>query len=137
LHWPARREAAELDQLRAVRHCEEGHMRAARRRLALQHLQPEHVGVEPDGLVHVAHPHPGMQQLLHLHRRTYLPIGLSDSREWPSCCQGAPTRAAESQSPVLDLLANPRSPMDLARVHRRSECEWEIAPTGTMRVPAV
>src|SRR3989449_7971199 len=27
--------------------------------------------------------------------------------------------------------------MDLARVHRRSECEWEIAPTGTMRVPAV
>src|SRR2546421_11958839 len=27
--------------------------------------------------------------------------------------------------------------MDLARLHRRSECEWEIAPTGTMRVPAV
>src|SRR5712691_1086194 len=60
-----------------------------------------------------------------------------DSGEWPSCCQGAPTRAAESQSRVLDLLANPRSPMDLARVHRRSECEWEIAPTGKMRVPAV
>ncbi len=27
--------------------------------------------------------------------------------------------------------------MDLARLHRRSECEWEIAPTGKMRVPAV
>src|SRR5438132_3688294 len=134
---PARREAAELDQLLAVRHFEEGQMRAARRRLALQHLQAEHLGVEPDGLVHVAHPHPGMQQLLHPHRSAYLQIGSPDSGEWPSCCQGAPTRAAESQSPVLDLLANPRSPMDLARVHRRSECEWEIAPTGTMRVPAV
>src|SRR3989441_11607334 len=77
-----------------------------------------------------------MQQLLHLHRKGDLPIGQPDSGEWPSCCQGAPTRAAESQSPVLDLLANPRSPMDLARVHRRSECGWEIAPTGTMRVPA-
>src|SRR5438132_6567530 len=46
-------------------------------------------------------------------------------------------QAAESPSRVLDLVAKPRSPMDLARVHRRSECEWEIAPTGTMRVPAV
>src|SRR2546425_9919630 len=27
--------------------------------------------------------------------------------------------------------------MDLARLHRRSECEWEIAPAGKMRVPAV
>jgi tRNA-splicing ligase RtcB len=27
--------------------------------------------------------------------------------------------------------------MDLARLHRRSECEWEIAPTGKMRVPAI
>src|SRR2546426_4959168 len=112
-------------------------MRAARRRLALQHLQAEHLGVEPDGLVHVAHPHPGMQQLLHPHRSAYLQIGSPDSGEWPSCCQGAPTRAAESQSPVLDLLANPRSPMDLARVHRRPENEWENAPTGTVRVPAL
>src|SRR2546425_2868093 len=78
-------------------------MGAARRRLALQHLQPEHLGVEPDCLIHVAHPHPGMQQLLHLHRRTYLPIGLSDSREWPCCCQAAPTRGAESRACVLDL----------------------------------
>src|SRR3989442_8579367 len=111
-------------------------MRAARRRLALQHLQAEHLGVEPDGLVHVAPPHPGMQQLLPPHRSASLPIGSPDSGEWPSCCQGAPTRAAESRSRVLDLHANPRSPMDLARVHRRSECEWEIAPPGTMRVPA-
>src|SRR5881628_1883212 len=27
--------------------------------------------------------------------------------------------------------------MDLARLHRRSECEWEIAPAGKMHVPAV
>src|SRR5206468_7056796 len=27
--------------------------------------------------------------------------------------------------------------MDLARLHRRSEWEWEIAPAGKMRVPAV
>src|SRR5256886_2121861 len=73
--WPARRKAAELDQLLAVRHFEEGQMRAARRRLALHHLQAEHLGVEPDGLVHVAHPQPGMQQLLHPHRSPNLPIG--------------------------------------------------------------
>src|SRR2546426_11239826 len=112
-------------------------MGAARRRLALQHLQPEHLGVEPDCPIHVAHPHPAMQQLLHLHRRTYLPIGLSDSREWPSCCQGAPTRGAESRACVLDLFNTRGATMDLGRLHRRSECEWEIAPTGKMRVPAV
>src|SRR2546428_10432667 len=27
--------------------------------------------------------------------------------------------------------------MDLARLHRRSECEWAIAPAGKMRGPAV
>src|SRR5438093_10262142 len=61
----------------------------------------------------------------------------------PILVNGHPTvkvlqpRAAQSRSRVLDLFANSRSPMDLARVRRRSECEWEIAPTGTMRVPAV
>src|SRR2546426_12618537 len=59
-----------------------------------------------------------------------------DSGEWPSCCQGAPTRTAESRSRVLDLLANPRSPMDLARVHRRLGSMRDDTPTVPKRVPA-
>src|SRR5438309_511349 len=47
------------------------------------------------------------------------------------------TRAAQSRACVLDSFNTRGATMDLGRLHRRSECEWEIAPTGKMRVPAV
>src|SRR2546425_12118465 len=54
---PSRREAAELDQLLAVRHFEEGQMRAARRRLAAHHLHSDPHGGQPSLLSQSSHPH--------------------------------------------------------------------------------
>src|SRR5512147_1530317 len=71
LDGTAGRKAAEFDQFFAVRHAQERQVRASRRGMTLHHLQPQYLGVEGNGLVHVADSHAGVQEFFNLHGAHY------------------------------------------------------------------
>src|SRR5262245_6018260 len=66
-HGTAWRKTAQLDQFFAVWHAQEREMRTTGGRFPLQHLQAQHAGIKSDGLVHIAHPHAGVEKFLDFH----------------------------------------------------------------------
>ena len=62
LYRATRGEAAQLDQFFTIWNFQERQMRSPRRNLSLHDLEAENAGIEPDGLIHVANPHAGMEK---------------------------------------------------------------------------
>ena len=70
LYGATRGEAAQLDQFFTIWNFQKRQMRSPRRDLSLHDLEAENAGIEPDGLIHVADPHAGMEKLTYRHRRS-------------------------------------------------------------------
>ena len=68
LDGAAGRETGQFDHLVTIGNSQEGELRSTRRSLSLDHFKAKHSRIESKGLIQVADPHSGMEQLGDLER---------------------------------------------------------------------